>query len=67
MKSNKGITIITLIIYVIDLTVVIGTASILMSYFYRYADETLISKDSTSQYSRFLAYITDDINSRQNR
>ena len=67
MKSNKGITIITLIIYVIALTVVIGTASMLMRYFYRNADETLISKDSTSQYSRFLAYITDDINSRQNR
>lgn len=67
MKSNKGITIITLIIYVIVLTIVIGTASMLMRYFYRNTDETIISKNSTSQYSRFLTYITDDINSRQNR
>lgn len=67
MKSNKGITIITLIIYVIVLTIVIGTASMLMKYFYRNADETIISKNSTSQYSRFLTYITDDINSRKNK
>ena len=67
MKSNKGITIITLIIYVIVLTIVIGTASMLMRYFYRNTDETIISKNSTSQYSRFLTYITDDINSRKNK
>ena len=64
MKSNRGITIITLIIYIIVLTIVIGTASMLMKYFYRNTDETVINKNTSSQYSRFLAYITDDINSR---
>lgn len=64
MKSNRGITIITLIIYIIVLTIVIGTASMLMKYFYRNVDETVINKNTSSQYSRFLAYITDDINSR---
>lgn len=64
MKSNRGITIITLIVYVIVLTVVIGTASMLMKYFYRNTDETVLSKNTSSQYARFLTYITDDINSR---
>lgn len=64
MKSNKGITIITLTVYIIVLTVVIGTVSMMMRYFYHNSDETVIAKDSANQYTRFLAYITDDINSR---
>ncbi len=64
MKSNKGITIITLTVYIIVLTIVIGTVSMMMRYFYHNNDETVIAKDSANQYTRFLAYITDDINSR---
>ena len=44
MKKNKGITIISLIIYIIVLSVVIGTTSILIRYFYRNTEETVISK-----------------------
>lgn len=65
MKSNKGMTVLSLIIYVIVLTVVIGTASILMKYFYRNSEETVISSQASSQYSRLITYITDDINSRK--
>ena len=67
MKKNKGITIISLIIYIIVLSVVIGTTSILIRYFYRNTEETVISKKTSDQYSRFVAYITDDINSRKSR
>ncbi len=65
MKKNNGITIISLIIYIIVLSVVIGTTSILIRYFYRNTEETVISKKTSDQYSRFVAYITDDINSRK--
>ena len=65
MKKNKGITIISLIIYIIVLSVVIGTTSILIRYFYRNTEETVISKKTSDQYSRFVAYITDDTNSRK--
>ena len=64
MKSNKGMTIISLIVYVIVLSIVIGTTSILIKYFYNNTEETVISKNTSNQYSRFVAYITDDINSR---
>ena len=66
MKSNKGITIISLIVYVIVLSVVIGTTSLLIKYFYNNTKETVVSKKTANQYSRFVAYITDDINSRKN-
>ena len=65
MKNNKGITIISLIVYIIVLSIVIGTTSILIKYFYHNTEETVISKKTVDQYSRFVAYITDDINSRK--
>ena len=67
MKSNKGMTIISLIVYIIVLSVVIGTSSLLIKYFYNNTEETIISKKTPNQYSRFVAYITDDINSRENK
>lgn len=63
MKSNKGITLISLIIYIIVLSVVIGTISLMMKYFYKNENETVILASTSEKYSRFIAYITDDINS----
>ena len=63
MKSNKGMTVMSVIIYVIVLSVVIGTMSIILRYFYKNTNETVISNDSSQQYTRFIAYFTDDINS----
>ena len=64
MKSNRGITIISLIVYIIVLSVVIGSTSMLIKYFYNNTEETVISKNTTDQYTRFMAYLTDDVNSR---
>lgn len=66
MKSNKGVTIISLIVYIIVLSFVIGTTSLLVKYFYNNTEETVISKKTTDQYSRFMAYLTEDVNSRKN-
>lgn len=66
MKSNKGMTLISLLIYLIVLLVVIGTMSLIIKYFYKNMDETVISSDTSDQYSRFIAYISSDINSRKN-
>ena len=65
MKNNKGITLISLIIYIIILSVVVGTTSTLIKYFYANTEETVISKKTSSQYSRFVTYLTDDVNSRK--
>lgn len=66
MKSNKGMTLISLLIYLIVLLVVIGTISLIIKYFYKNIDETVISSDTSDQYSRFVAYMSSDINSRKN-
>lgn len=66
MNTNKGITLISLIIYILILSIVIGTSSILIKYFYKNTEETIVSKKTSNQYSRLVTYITDDINSRKN-
>lgn len=65
MKSNRGITLISLIIYIIVLSVVIGTISLLMGYFYKNESESIISSNTADKYSRFIAYLTDDTNSKK--
>lgn len=64
--NNKGITLISLLVYIIVMTVVIGTVSSVMKYFYKNTNEVTLSSDTAEQYSRFVAYITDDTNSRKN-
>lgn len=65
MKSNKGLTLIALIVYIIALSITIGGLSTLLKYFYRNTNETTISAESSEQYTRLATYITDDINSRK--
>ena len=65
MKSNKGMSVTALIIYIIVFTVVVGTSSMLVRFFYRNSEDVLFTSNASSKYSRFLLYITNDINSRK--
>lgn len=64
MKSTKGMTIISLVVYIIVLSVVIGTISLMVNYFYKNTGESVILSNSSEAYSRFITYISEDINSR---
>ena len=63
MRSNKGITLTSLIIYVIVFMIVIATVSTLSGYFTTNLDEVTISTNTAQQYTRLTTYITEDINS----
>jgi hypothetical protein len=63
MKSNKGMTLISLMVYIIALAIVIGVISMFTKYFYKNKNETIVSNKTTEQYTMFLTYLTDDINS----
>ena len=67
MKNNKGMTVISLIVYVIVLSILIGVVSTIMRYFYINTDETIVKNNTADKYSRVIAYITNDLNSRKNR
>lgn len=67
MKTNKGMTLISLIIYIIVLAILIGMISMFTQYFYKNTDETIVTNNTSEQYTRFIAYLTKDVNSRWNR
>lgn len=65
LKSNKGVTLTSLVIYVIVLMIAIGLMSNFSGYFYKNTNKITIKENYEEQYTKFLAYITKDINSDQ--
>ena len=62
LRSNKGITLTSLVIYVIVLMIVITLLSSFSGYFYKNINQITINEAGDEQFTRFLAYITKDIN-----
>ena len=62
LKSNKGITMTSLVVYVIVLTIVIALLSGFSGYFYKNVNLITIKEASDEQFTRFIAYLTKDLN-----
>ena len=65
MKSNKGITMISLIIYTIGLTIVLALIATLTSYFHKNIGLKDINSDTT-QYTKFSSIFIEEINMKNN-
>lgn len=65
LKSNKGITLTSLVIYVIVLLIVIGLMSGFSGYFFKNANIITVKENYEEQYTRFLAYLIKDASSDQ--
>lgn len=65
MKSNKGITLTSLIIYVIGMTIMVATIATLTSFFYKNIDIGEINSDTT-QYTKFSSILSEEINTEHN-
>lgn len=63
MKSNKGITLTSLIVYVIIFCTVIATVSTLTGYFLSNMNTVVITTETAQQYTKFTTYLSEDINS----
>lgn len=64
MKNEKGITIISLIIYVIALTLVIAGISAMTSSFYKNIKEFDKTSESAVAFAKFNMYFINDIKSK---
>lgn len=64
MKSNKGVTLISLIIYVIGLTTVVTLMMMFTRYFNRNLSEITIKQQAGEEHGKLLAYITKDTNNK---
>lgn len=66
MKSNKGITITSLVIYLIAMSIVVATIATLTSYFYNNIDELEADTNSSTAYTSFNTYFSREINEKGN-
>ena len=62
MKSNKGITLVSLTIYVIGLTIVISVMGLIIEYFYSNLRTNIIDIDAITEYAKFNSFFTEEIN-----
>ena len=62
MKKENGLTIISIIIYIIALLIVLGVVATLTSYFYKNINIEGESQLTNAQFTKFSGYITEEIN-----
>lgn len=67
MKNNKGITLTSLIIYIIGMLIVIATIATLTSFFYKNVNINEIEKVSTEQFTEFSNIFSKEINKTNNK
>lgn len=67
MKSEKGITLISLTVYVIVMLITVTVVSIVTSYFYNNIQTYTAKTDSINEYTRFNSYFTEEINTKGNK
>lgn len=67
MQSEKGITLVSVIIYVIAMLIIVSVITVLTSYFYRNVDINSVSENLNQQYTRFNTYFTEEVNKKGNK
>ena len=67
MESEKGVTLITVTIYIIVMLIIVAVIAVLTSYFYTNIDINSASDDFNQQYTSFNSYFTEEINKKGNK
>lgn len=65
MKSQKGITLISLTIYIIVMTIVIAVIAVISTYFYKNTHSLSDKIDPLTEYTKFNSFFTDEVNHNQ--
>ena len=66
MRNNKGITLTSLIIYVIGMTVIISLIATLTSFFYKNVNVEELTNDTSTQYTKFSSVFAEEVNKENN-
>lgn len=67
MQTEKGLTLISVTIYVIAMLIIVAVITVLTSYFYRNVDINSASQDLNQQYTKFNSYFTEEVNKKGNK
>lgn len=62
MKSQKGITLISLTVYIIVMAIVIGVVATISTYFYSNIDTSKDIIDPLTEYTKFNSFFTEEVN-----
>lgn len=66
MKSQKGVTLSSLIIYVIAMSIIIGTIAAITNYFYGNLNSLTNRTEGSKQYTTFNSYFVSEVNKKDN-
>lgn len=66
MKSEKGITVSSLVVYVIALTIIVGTIATMTKYYYGNINKLSSNTSSMEEITKFNTYITEEVNKASN-
>lgn len=67
MRTQKGITLISLIIYVIAMLFTIAIISVMTSYFYKNIQIPNEEYSSLNEYTKFNSYFSEEVNKENNK
>lgn len=67
MQREKGITLISITIYVIVMLIIVAVIAVLTSYFYKNMDITSTSQELNQQYTKFHTYFVKEVNKKGNK
>lgn len=62
MKSQKGVTLITLTVYVIVMTIVVAVVAMISSYFYTNTSSLSSNMDTLTEYTKFNSFFSEEVN-----
>ena len=62
MKSQKGITLISLTVYVLVMSIIVGVMATITTFFYKNTKDVLIDIDPITEYTAFSSYFSEEVN-----
>ena len=62
MKSEKGITLISLTIYIITMAIVLATVAVISTYFYTNINEASNAINPLTEYTNFNRFFSEEVN-----
>ena len=66
LKSNRGVSLVTLIIFLLAVTATVAIITRISAYFYQNVDQTTEDTVSNSEFIRFNTFFTKEINTERN-
>lgn len=62
MKTQRGITLISVVIYVIGMSLIVGIMAVITTNFYKNVNDNIKTLNPITEYTKFNSYFTSEVN-----